>query len=130
MFYLLFILVWVGIITLAKDKIKKKIKQFLYPNSKNIEYNIEVSDIYNNIEHEYQDLKNTLDLNILSIKDQLSYYRPVKSVKEDIVEYEKEENMDDDDDELDFYQIFKKTMNILKKLVKAIMNKIKKYIFG
>lgn len=130
-FYIIFILVWIAIITLAKNKIKNKIKKFFYSN-----YNSNSSDIYKNIEHELIDINNTLHLNILSIKDELNR-KKIKlktnkktKIKKDIVEYKENINNDDeDDDDLDFYEIFQKTISILHKLIYSIYKKIKKSIF-
>lgn len=131
-FYIIFILVWIAIITLAKNKIKNKIKKFFYPNYNNSNS----SDIYKNIEHELIDINNTLHLNILSIKDELNR-KKIKlktnkktKIKKDIVEYKENINNDDeDDDDLDFYEIFQKTISILHKLIYSIYKKIKKSIF-
>lgn len=134
MFYLLFIIVWIAIITLAKDKIKKYIKDFFNikttPNK-----SVQPSNIFNEIHNEYIDFKNTLDLNVISIKDQLSLQKPVirkksKKLKHVVSEYKEinESDEEEEEDDLDFYNIFKKSIDILRKLVKTIIKKIKKNI--
>lgn len=139
MFYLLFIIIWIAIVTLAKDKIKVYIKNFFNITPKP-SANIEPSHIFSDIHSEYVDFKNTLNLNVISIKDQLALQKPQKkklnkkvggeykeihhSDTTDEIEIEEEEN----DDELDFYQIFKKTLKILGKLLTSIYRKIKKFI--
>ena len=125
-FQLLFILIWVAIVTLAKDRIKKKIKQFLKPQ--NIDY--EPSPIYENIQSEYNNLKTTLSLNIISIKDELASriiskkkkQKKKNPIKEDIIE-----TLDEDEEPINMYETFSKAMDILKKLFYDIFNKITSY---
>ena len=127
-FYLLFILIWIAIVTLAKDKIKSKIKQFFNIKSENLD---NTSQILDNIENEYNNLKNTLDMNILSIKDELSY-SSIKSkpkpkiIKKDILE----ESNFNIDYRLNIYDIFKKTLNILRGLLVDMLDKLRNYIAG
>ena len=136
-FTLIFILIWVAIIVLAKDKIKNKIKQLLNIKTKSSPKIID-SLIIKDIEREYNDLQNMLDMNVLSIRDELSnrkiikvktdltttmWDKPqeIKTIKEDIVELE------DINTGLDINELLKKTWKILKKLIYDMLGKIQKY---
>lgn len=119
-FYIIFIFIWIAIVTLAKNKIKQKIKSILYKDDNEDQH----STIYKNIEQESFNLQNTLNLNVVSIRDELQKIKkkPKKkrAIKEDILEEPEIE-----EDELDIFLIFQKTREILSKLISAIIKKIK-----
>lgn len=124
LFYLILILIWVAIVVLAKDKIKNKIKSWL--NIQSVE-EPKPSFIVENIEREYYDLKNMLDMNVLSIKDEMSKKIIRKSekieekIKEDII---KEEH---DKMEINVAELFNKTWNIIKKLIYNMLGRLQNY---
>lgn len=109
-------MIWVGIIILAKDKIKEKIKKII--KSKSNEYR--PSDLLVNIQHEYNNLENTLNMNIISIKDDINSKKLNKiNIKKDIIELNLEK-----DEEVNMYEMFQKTVKILKKIVRDLLNKL------
>jgi hypothetical protein len=117
-------MIWVAIITLAKDKIKQKIKNFLNPKFK-----FDTSQLIIDFEQEYQNLKKTLNMNIISIKDELSKYKKSKKCdKHDIVEY-KDDKIDKTNDGINMYEVIIKTIEILKNLGSDIIHKIKSNLF-
>lgn len=119
-FYIIFIFIWIAIVTLAKNKIKQKIKSILYQDDNEDQH----STIYKNIEQESFNLQNTLNLNVVSIRDELQKIKKKpkqkRAIKEDILEEPEIE-----EDELDIFLIFQKTREILSKLISAIIKKIK-----
>lgn len=123
-FYLVFILVWIGIIVLAKNKIKNKLKVFFNLNKTDEE----TLYIIDHLEQEYDEFKSTLDMNILSIKDELTMrnYNKLK-IKKDIIEYKNEEDVSLSSS-LDIRMIIRKTLNILRNLLKDLLEKIKNAI--
>ena len=118
-------MIWIAIVTLAKDKIKKKIKEFLNPDLSKMTY--KPSNILNNIQKEYNNLQSTLSMNIISVKDELSRKifsknkKKRKQIKKDIIEEESYEK-------INMIEVFKKAITILKKLVLDIIQLIKSYI--
>lgn len=124
LFYLILILIWVAIVVLAKDKIKNKIKSWL--NIQSVE-EPKPSFIVEDIEREYYDLKNMLDMNVLSIKDEMSKKIIRKSekieekIKEDIIEEEHDKM------EINVSDLFNKTWNIIKKLIYNMLGQLQNY---
>ena len=124
-FNFFFIIIWIGIITLLKDKLKKKIKTFLNINT----YNQSNQNIIDNLHKEYQIFKHTLNTNIISIKDELS--NKIFKTYNNNNNNNNNNNRDNEKiktNELDMFKIFEKTKHILKNFIINVITNIKHYL--
>lgn len=117
------VLIWIPILILCKKKILKFFN--LDKKSNNEEkYHIEHNKLLEDIEKEYSDIQMVFDTEILSIKDELMNKNfPIK-IKKDIIE---ETIVENDNENINMYKIFNKSLNILKELFLNIIEKIKSY---
>ena len=127
---LLIILLCIGIFVVIKTNIIENIFNFS-ENDKLILDNDNHYTILNQIENEYKELKNTLNnVEILSIKDDIQQENPIKD--DSLTKKEKSQSdlssHFDFNYTLNFDKILKDTFEILSKLFRDIIKKIKELI--
>ena len=133
LFQFVFISIWVAIIYLAKPIIKKKIKTFFNIKSKS-ELNIQdkPSDIVIDIEHEYYSLKSILDMNIISIKDELASHSfnkfKKKKKKKKKNPKNKVDKILDTIPDINIPKILMKTIDLMKNLILNIFDRLQDFI--
>lgn len=124
LYSILLVIVWITILVICKNAILNKVKKFFVIPESNYK-----TDLLKNIENEYYNIKNLLNTEILTIKDDIykNYRKHMKeNIKEDIIQ---EVNTRNNDNEFDnnMYNVIVKTKNILKNLVGDFFIKIANY---